>query len=57
MKRLDGGPTTTIVGAELRALAAKTVDRITGRYSTDVMGDWRQVEAYLQQAYRAVQEP
>jgi len=42
--------------AELRALAAKTVDRITGRYSTDVMGDWRQVEAYLQQAYRAVQE-
>ncbi len=42
--------------AELRALAAKTVDRISGRYSTDVMGDWRQVEAYLQQAYRAVLE-
>jgi len=40
--------------AELRALAAKTVDRITGRYSTDVAGDWRQAEAYLQQAYRAV---
>jgi len=43
--------------AELRALAAKTVDRITGRYSTDVMGDWRQVEAYLRQAYQAVVRP
>jgi len=42
--------------AELRALAAKTVDRITGRYSTDVAGDWRQVESYLRQAYRAVVE-
>ncbi|HLF80767.1 MAG TPA: hypothetical protein VI410_03295 [Anaerolineales bacterium] len=42
--------------AELRALAAKTVDRITGRYSTDVAGDWRQAEAYLKQAYRAVLE-
>jgi len=40
--------------AELRALAAKTVDRITGRYSTDVEDDWRQVETYLQQAYQAV---
>ncbi len=42
--------------AELRALAAKTVDRVTSRTSTDVPGDWRQVEAYLQQAYRAVPE-
>ena len=42
--------------AESRALAAKTVDRITGRYSTDIVGDWRQVETYLQQAYRAVLE-
>jgi head-tail adaptor len=40
--------------AALRALAAKTVDRITGRYSTDVENDWRQVESYLQQAYQAV---
>jgi len=40
--------------AEYRALAAKTVDRITGRYSTDVAGDWRQVEAYLHEAYQAV---
>ena len=38
----------------LRALAAKTVDRITGRYSTDVAGGWRLVEASLQQAYQAV---
>ncbi len=42
--------------AESRALAAKTVDRITGRYSTDIAGDWRQVETYLRQAYRAVLE-
>jgi hypothetical protein len=40
--------------AELRAMAAKTVDRITGHYSTDVDGDRRQVESYLQQAYYAV---
>ena len=40
--------------AELRALAAKTVDRITGRYSTDIAGDWRRAESYLQQAYGAV---
>jgi hypothetical protein len=40
--------------AELRALAAKAVDRITGRYSTDIEADWRQVESYLQQAYQAV---
>lgn len=42
--------------AELRALAAKSVDRITGRYSTDVMGDWQLAESYLGQAYRAVVE-
>lgn len=40
--------------AELRAQAAKAVDRITGRYSTNVNDDWRQVESYLQQAYYAV---
>jgi hypothetical protein len=40
--------------AELRAMAAKTVDRITGRYSTDIAGDWRRAESYLQQAYGAV---
>jgi hypothetical protein len=44
----------TLRSAELRALAAKTVDRITGRYSTDVSDDWRKVESYLQQAYRAL---
>ena len=27
---------------------------ITGRYSTNVDEDWRQVEANLQQAYRAL---
>jgi len=40
--------------AEWRAMAAKTVDRITGRYSTDVDDDWRKIESYLQQAYQAV---
>ena len=50
----DISPQAARPSAELRALAAKTVDRITGRYSTDVAGDWRQVESYLQQAYRAV---
>ena len=37
-----------------RALAAKAVDRITGKYSRDVTADWQEVESYLQQAYRAV---
>jgi len=50
-------PQAACRSAELRALAAKTVDRITGRYSTDVIGDWRLVEAYLLQAYQAVLEP
>lgn len=41
--------------AEMRALAAKTVDRITGGYSTDVAGDWRQIEQDLDEAYKALQ--
>jgi hypothetical protein len=41
--------------AELRAEAARTVDRIAGGYSTDVAGDWRQVEASLHEAYRSLQ--
>lgn len=40
--------------AEYRALAAMTVDRITGHYTDDVPGDWRRIEQYLQQAYQAV---
>ncbi|HYN88146.1 MAG TPA: hypothetical protein VER55_06430 [Ardenticatenaceae bacterium] len=40
--------------AEYRALANKTVDEITGKRSTNVAEDWRTVERYLQQAYRAV---
>jgi hypothetical protein len=42
--------------AEWRALAAKTVDRITGNYSDDIDEDWRRVEDYLQKAYRAVKK-
>jgi len=51
----DAPPEAIRRSAELRALAAVTVDRITGGYSTDVAVDWRQVEAYLLEAYRAVQ--
>jgi hypothetical protein len=40
--------------AEWRAEAAKAVDRITGKYSEDVAEDWRRVEEYLRNAYRAV---
>lgn len=40
--------------AQLRALAAKAVDRITGRYSANVETDWQEVESYLKQAYSAV---
>lgn len=40
--------------AQARALAAVAVDRITGKYSTDVAADWRTVERYLQEAYQAI---
>jgi hypothetical protein len=40
--------------AELRARAAEVVDLITSRRSTEVLADWRRVEDYLRQAYRAV---
>jgi hypothetical protein len=40
--------------AEMRAQAAATVDRITGGYSTDVPGDWRQIEADLREAYHSL---
>jgi hypothetical protein len=48
-------PEAMRASAEMRALAATAVDRITGKYSTDVAADWREVERYLQKAYRAVQ--
>jgi hypothetical protein len=40
--------------AELRVLANNTVDKITGKTSTDVEGDWRQLEEYLRQCYRSI---
>ncbi len=43
------------VSAEWRAKAAEAVDRITGKRSTNVPADWREVEHCLQQAYQAVQ--
>ena len=51
----DATPEAIRRSAELRAQAAVTVDRITGGYSTDVTADWRQVEAHLLEAYRALQ--
>lgn len=47
-------PQAMRLSAEWRARAAEAVDRITGKYSDDVDEDWRRVEAYLQNAYRAV---
>jgi hypothetical protein len=47
-------PARMRVSAALRALAAARVDRITGGYSDDVAGDWRQIHDLLRQAYRAV---
>ena len=47
-------PKATRRSAEQRAKAAATVDRITGRYSTDVEADWAKVESYLGEAYRAL---
>jgi hypothetical protein len=40
--------------AELRVLANNTVDKITGKTSTDVEGDWRRLEEYLRQCYRSI---
>ena len=40
--------------AEARAKAAVAVDRITGKYSTDVKADWREVEMWLVKAYEQV---
>lgn len=42
--------------AVYRAQATAVVDRVSGRYSPDVPGDWRRVEALLRQAYAAIEE-
>lgn len=42
--------------AEWRVQAASTVDRITGKTSTDVEGDWAKVEEYLRLCYRSIQQ-
>ena len=39
-----------------RARATAVVDRISGRYSPDVPGDWLRVEELLRLAYRAIEE-
>jgi hypothetical protein len=42
--------------AELRVLANNIVDRITGRISTDVEGDWATLEDYLRRCYRSIRQ-
>lgn len=51
----NASPKATRRSAVQRAKAAVTVDRITGRYSTDVEADWARVEVYLEEAYRALE--
>lgn len=52
----NAAPETMRPSAELRARAAVAVDRITGRYSSDVAADWEEAERLLHQAYRAVHQ-
>lgn len=51
----DSTPERMRVSAALRALAAATVDGITGDYSTNVAADWQRIHRLLYQSYRAVQ--
>ncbi len=41
--------------AEWRVMAADTVDRITGKISTDIEDDWAKLEEYLRRCYRSIQ--
>lgn len=41
--------------AELRVQANNTVDRITGKASTDIEGDWWRIEDYLYRCYRSIE--
>ncbi len=40
--------------AEWRVRATATVDRITGKTSTDVEGDWARAEEELRRCYRSI---
>lgn len=42
--------------AELRVQAATIVDRITGKKSTDIEGDWAALEKYLRLCYSSIQK-
>jgi len=48
-------PEQVRASAEWRALAASTVDLITGKKSTDVAGDWARLEEYLRRCYHSIQ--
>ncbi len=47
-------PQQALPSAELRVQANNTVDRITGRTSTDVEGDWALLEEHLRACYRSI---
>jgi hypothetical protein len=47
-------PQQALPSAELRVQANNTVDRITGRTSTDVEGDWTRLEDSLRACYRSI---
>lgn len=49
-------PAQALPSAELRVLAANTVDLITGKTSTDVEADWARLEVYLCECYRSIQQ-
>jgi len=41
--------------AEWRVMAAESVDRITGKISTEIEDDWAKLEEYLRRCYRSIQ--
>ncbi|MDQ6662691.1 MAG: hypothetical protein M3Z24_17215 [Chloroflexota bacterium] len=51
----DLSPEQVREAAELRVLAADTVDRITSKTSTDVEGNWIKLEEYLRQCYDSIE--
>ena len=50
----DITPEQACESAELRVLAADTVDRITSKTSTDPASDWEKLEEYLCQCYTSI---
>lgn len=49
-------PSAARESAELRVFANNTVDRITGKLSTDPEADWQRLEQQLRDCYRSIQQ-